>query len=232
MGSPRILEILDCIFCSQSFSIEESLVHDRLSNKSVLQSWSSFSCFKHCKIQPIIDQLLILELRSWPTTEWWNFRSDSTCSCSLIFWFCAICTHHRFDVLLTFSAGNIGKSSRSSSKSLIISVIETLNNTHSTETGTLQESYSMESCVRQDPLLVQQPSLRYHFVVVILFFLCKPYVTRMRHCTGIHKTVMILSLLDRYWHQVSKMMIIRIVSMNFPFRHNAKLPDRPWAKRS
>ena len=180
-GISKYLEVLDSIFCSQRFSIEKSFVHFCIFDKSVLQCWSSFSCLKHCKILPIIDQLLILELRSWSTTEWCNFRSDSTCSCSLIFCFCAICTNHRFDVLLTHSAGNIGKSSRSSSKSLIISVVETLNNTHSTETGTLQESYSMESCVRQDPLLVQQPSLRYHFVVVILFSLCKPYVTRIRH---------------------------------------------------
>ena len=222
-GISKYLEALDSIFCSQRFSIEKSFVHFCIFDKSVLQCWSSFSCFKHCKILPIIDQLLILELRSGPTTEWWNFRSDSTCSCSLIFWFCAICTIHRFDVLLSYSAGNIGKSSRSSSKSLIISVVETLNNTHSTETGTLQESYSMESCVRQDPLLVQQPSLRSHFVVVILFSLCKPYVTRIRHWTVIHKTVMILSLLDSIliWQHVSKKVITRIVSMRILFRHNA-----------
>ena len=44
----------------------------------------SFSCFKHCRIQPAINQLLILEPRSWPINKWWNMRSESTCSCPLI----------------------------------------------------------------------------------------------------------------------------------------------------
>ena len=38
-----------------------------------------------------------------------------------------------------------------------------------------------------------------------------------RHWTRTHKTVMVLSLLDRYWQHVSKMVITRIASMNFLF---------------
>ena len=85
MGSQRIPEILNSIFCSQRLSVEESLVHFCISDKSVLQCWSSFSCLKHCKIQSIINKLLMLEPRSCPIKKWWNFRSGSTCSCPLIY---------------------------------------------------------------------------------------------------------------------------------------------------
>ena len=64
-------------------SVKESLVHFRISDKSVLQCWSTFAYFKNCKIQPIIN-LLILELRSSPIKEWWHFRGSSNCSCPLI----------------------------------------------------------------------------------------------------------------------------------------------------
>ena len=86
----------------------------------------------------------------------------------------------------------------------------------------------------QDKILffLQQPALRFHFVVVILFFLCKPYATR-------NKTVMILSLLDRYWQQINKMVITRIGSTRSLFRHNAHewnhtvcTDQLAWAKRS
>ena len=77
-------------------SVKESLAHFRISDKSVFQWSSTFACFKHCKIQPIINLLLILEPRSWPIKEWWHFRSNSTCRCPLICWFRAICTNQRF----------------------------------------------------------------------------------------------------------------------------------------
>ena len=93
MGSHSIPETLDSIFCSQRFSFEKSFVHSCISDKSVLQCWSSFSCFKHCKIQPVINQLLILELRRWPIKEWWNLRSYSISCCPLICWSCAICSN-------------------------------------------------------------------------------------------------------------------------------------------
>ena len=32
-----------------------------ISDKSVLQCWSSFFCCKHCKVQPVADQLLVVE---------------------------------------------------------------------------------------------------------------------------------------------------------------------------
>ena len=58
----RVLEILYSVGGFQRFSVKKSLVHYFcISDKSVLQCWSSFFCFKHCKIQPVVDQLLILE---------------------------------------------------------------------------------------------------------------------------------------------------------------------------
>ena len=62
--------------------------------------------------------------------------------------------------------------------------------------------------------------LRYH-VDMNLCFLCRPYVTRI-HWTldkNPQKTEMILWLLDRHCQQVRKMVITRIVSTNFFFRH-------------
>ena len=50
---------------------------------------------------------------------------------------------------------------------LIISIVETLNNTHSRGTLILDKS-----------LFFQQPTLRYHVVVVVLFFLCKMHVRK------------------------------------------------------
>ena len=61
VGSQRVPEILDSIGCSQRFSVKKSFVHFCISDNSVLQCWTSFFCFKHCKIQPVIDQLLILK---------------------------------------------------------------------------------------------------------------------------------------------------------------------------
>ena len=104
VGSQRVLEILDSIGSSQRFSIEKSFVRYCISDQSVLQYWSSFSWFQHCKIQPIINQLLILEPGSWPIRKWWNFISDPTSCCPLICRLCAICSNQ-----------SIGKSSRSSS---------------------------------------------------------------------------------------------------------------------
>ena len=96
MVSQRISKILDAIFCPQRFSTEKSLIHFCISVKSVLQCQSSSTFFKHCKIHPIIKKLLILETRTWPIKEWWNFSSNSTCSFPLICWFCAICSNDRF----------------------------------------------------------------------------------------------------------------------------------------
>ena len=45
-------------------SVKESLLHFRISDKSVFQCWSTFAYFKHCKIQPLINLRLILEPRS------------------------------------------------------------------------------------------------------------------------------------------------------------------------
>ena len=46
------------------------------------------------------------------------------------------------------------------------------------------------------------------------FCVNRPWREYSRHLTGYHKTVKILSLLDRYWHQVSKIVITRIVPMS------------------
>ena len=62
--SQRILKILDSIGCCQRFTGKTSLVHFRISDTSVLQCWCTFPHFKHCKIQPIINLLFILEQRS------------------------------------------------------------------------------------------------------------------------------------------------------------------------
>ena len=66
VGSQRILEILESIFCTQRFSIGKSFVHFCISDKCILQCWPSFFFFKHCKVQPIVNQILILEPWSWP----------------------------------------------------------------------------------------------------------------------------------------------------------------------
>ena len=66
--------------------------------------------------------------------------------------------------------------------SLIISIVETT-----------------EPCSRPDPLLLNQPAVRYQLWLLFLFFLCKPHVTRIQWTLDKnHKTVMILCLLDRY----------------------------------
>ena len=62
--SQSFLEILDSILRFQRFTVKKSFVLCCISDKSVLQCWSSFSGFKLCKIQPVIDELLILEPRS------------------------------------------------------------------------------------------------------------------------------------------------------------------------
>ena len=46
--SQRVLEILDSIGGYQRYSVMKSFVHCCISDKSVLQWWSSFSWFKHC----------------------------------------------------------------------------------------------------------------------------------------------------------------------------------------
>ena len=69
LGSQRILEKLDSIMCCQRFSVKQSRVHFRISDKSALQRWSSFAYFEHCKIQPIINLLLVLEPRSETLTS-------------------------------------------------------------------------------------------------------------------------------------------------------------------
>ena len=77
--------------------------------------------------------------------------------------------------------------------------------------------FSNNTHSRKNPLLLQfNHALRYHFVVVAMFFLCRRYVTGYsRHWTRTHKTVTILSLLsDRLWQRVRKMTITRIVSIH------------------
>ena len=61
--------ICDSIFCSERFSVKKSFVHCCISDTRVLQCRPSFSSFKLCKFQPVIDQLLILEPRSCPITK-------------------------------------------------------------------------------------------------------------------------------------------------------------------
>ena len=84
-------------------SVKESLVQFRMSDKSVFQCWSTLAYFKNCKIQPIINLLLKLELRSSPITEWWHFRGSSNCSCPLMCWFRAMCTNQRFGLFHWYS---------------------------------------------------------------------------------------------------------------------------------
>ena len=72
-----------------------------------------------------------------------NVGFFSTCSGPLICWFCTINTTIDSTGLFVFSSENVEKSSKSSSWSLIISIVETLNNTH-----------LKEPCTRQDPLLL------------------------------------------------------------------------------
>ena len=114
-----------------------------------LQYWSSFSCSKHCKIQPIINHLLILEPRSWPSK-----------SGAILAVIPLAATHWSVDsaryapttdsaFVLVFSVENVGKSSTFSSLSLIISIIETLNNTHN---GTLYAARSSSSTTTSAPL--------------------------------------------------------------------------------
>ena len=78
-------------------------------------------------------------------------------------------------------------------------------------------------CSRQGPLPLNTPQPRSATTLwlLILFFLWKPYVTRYNwHQTRTHKTVMILSVLDRFWQRGQEdMMTTRIVSVRSLFRH-------------
>ena len=65
--SQRIPEILDTIGCSQRLSVEKSFVHFCVSDKSILQCWSSFCFFEHCEVQPVFNQLLVSKPGCWPS---------------------------------------------------------------------------------------------------------------------------------------------------------------------
>ena len=59
--------------------------------------------------------------------------------------------------------------------------------------------------------------------LLICSFCVKPYVTRIQWALDKNpQNCKILSLLDRHWQQVSKMVITRTVSMKSLFRHNAR----------
>ena len=96
-------------------SVKESLVHFRISDKSVFECWSRFAYFKNCKIQPIINLLLILEPRSSPIT---------VCGIFVVIPIAAVhrsvdsarCVPNKDSAFpLVFSVKRIRKSSRSSS---------------------------------------------------------------------------------------------------------------------
>ena len=53
-------------------------------------AWPRFPAFKHCTIQPVVNQLLIREPRSWHIRKWWNFHRDCTFIGPLICWFSAV----------------------------------------------------------------------------------------------------------------------------------------------
>ena len=73
MESQRIPKISESIIYSQQFSIEKFFVHFCISNKPNLQCQSSFTRFKHCKIEPILNELLVLPSGSCTIMSWWNF---------------------------------------------------------------------------------------------------------------------------------------------------------------
>ena len=166
-------------------SVKESLLHFRISDKSVFQCWSTFGYFKHCKIQPIVNLLLILEPRSWPITEWWHFRSNSTSSCPLICWFRAMCTKQRFGL----STGILCWKNWE-----IIKIVFIVTNHQQCSATTL-------------------------WIWICFFLWTVRYENTVHTRQEPTETVKILSLLDRYCQQVRKMVITRIVSTNYLFRH-------------
>ena len=109
---------------------------------------------------------------------------------------------------------SVGMSSRSSSQSLIISVVETLNNTH-----------PMEPCTRQDPLLLETTSAPLTLCGCWICAFCVDCTWReySRYLTTTHETFKILSFLDRYWqdNKSVRWLTTRIVSMKSLFRHYA-----------
>ena len=117
VGSQRI-EILDSIGGLQMFTVKKSpcaFLRLRQVCSSVLDL--VFRLFKHCKIQPVVDHLFVLELGRCSIKKRWNLRCDSTSCCMLICRLCAMCSNHRFGGFFFVSAG---KSSRSSSQLFII----------------------------------------------------------------------------------------------------------------
>ena len=172
MGSQRVPEILDSIFCSHRFSVKKPFVHFCISDKSVLQCRSSFLCFKHCK---------------------WTLIHSKVVECLSSHFLLSMDLSTLRDMLqpkirplyLCFLVGSHQDLPRCYSSSALLRYSS---NTHSR--GTLSTTRS-SSLILSNTIL-----LRYHCVDVDMFFLCRSYVTKYsRHWTRTHKTVLILSLL-------------------------------------
>ena len=201
--SQRVCEILDSIGGSQMLPVKKFFVPLCISDKSVLQCWFSFFWFKHCKVQPVNDQLLILERRRWSVRKIGIFvviplpalhRSvDSAINSKRGLEFFVFVFHR--EVMKIF---------------LII--------THHWLGISKQHPLTREP----DPPLFSTSATT--LCLLNLFLMCKPCVTKYsRHYTRIHKIVMILCFL---WivsdEGVWKMMTGRIVSMNSLCRHDAR----------
>ena len=114
---------------------------------------SLLSCLKHCKIQPVIDQLLILKPGCWPTKKWWNLRGDPTSCYPLICRLCAICSKQRF-----------GRSVSVFFWEVIKSFLTVTHHWHCWNTQAIPTHTG--PCARQDPLLfflTTNPALSFHF---------------------------------------------------------------------
>ena len=201
--SQRVCEILDSIGGSQMLSVKKFFVPLCISDKSVLQCWFSFFWFKHCKVQPVNDQLLILERRRWSVRKigifvviplpalHWSVDSAINSKRGLEF---VVFVFHR-EVMKIF---------------LII--------THHWLGISKQHPLTREP----DPPLFSTSATT--LCLLNLFLMCKPCVTKYsRHYTRIHKIVMILCFLWIVSNEgVWKMMTGRIVSMNSLCRHDAR----------
>ena len=145
--SQDIPEIHSSIGCSQRFSVKESFVYFCFSDKSILQCWSLFCFFKHCKAQSVFDQLLVSKPGCWPIKTWWIFCFDSR-SCVYCFVDSAryAPTSDSFDFFFCFLMGSHQRLPRSHSS---LGLLELSCNTHSR--GTLFATRSSAFTTQQPP---------------------------------------------------------------------------------
>ena len=144
-----------------------------------------------------------------------------------ICWCCAVRFNHSFGRAYIFCWKN-WDTIKISSTSLINGVTGTLNTSHWRQI--LFSIRSSSSCNNQH----SPPRPLCDFFLSV----DRRWREHNEHQKKTHKIVMIVSLQERYWQQVSKMMISKIVSTNSVFRHNAhewnhtvfKLTNWSWIK--